>query len=255
MIIKRQEEGEDFDNADPMADNVEHVQAASAPEQPDHQETAPTVDSLDEGDWGERIPNELPVDTSWEDIYQTSASSLPSNSDDDEWDFTTRTSAGESLQAHLLWQLNLAPMSDTDRLIAVTLIDCINNQGYLDETLEEILEAFDPELDIELDEIEAVLHRIQQFEPAGIGARNLGECLLLQLRQQGLGLIEAGRQRADRVARNSGDTAKYLLWFNHRVSKRNSEYVFPPQSCNCKSPTGSARFPMVRLKRSESRGP
>ncbi|MDP1293684.1 RNA polymerase factor sigma-54, partial [Klebsiella variicola] len=58
-----------------------------------------------------------------------------------------------------------------------------NNQGYLDETLEEILEAFDPELDIELDEIEAVLHRIQQFEPAGIGARTLSECLLLQLRQ------------------------------------------------------------------------
>ena len=169
-MLERQEEGEDFDNADPMADNVEHVQAASAPEQPDHQETAPTVDSLDEGDWGERIPNELPVDTSWEDIYQTSASSLPSNSDDDEWDFTTRTSAGESLQAHLLWQLNLAPMSDTDRLIAVTLIDCINTQGYLEESLEEVLEAFDPELDIELDEVEAVLHRIQQFEPAGVGA-------------------------------------------------------------------------------------
>lgn len=53
----------------------------------------------------------------------------------------------------------------------------------MDETLEEILEAFDPELDIELDEIEAVLHRIQQFEPAGIGARSLSECLLLQLRQ------------------------------------------------------------------------
>lgn len=183
-MLERQEEGEDFDNADPMADNVEHVQAASAPEQPDHQETAPTVDSLDEGDWGERIPNELPVDTSWEDIYQTSASSLPSSSDDDdEWDFTTRTSAGESLQAHLLWQLNLAPMSDTDRLIAVTLIDCINNQGYLEESLEEVLEAFDPELDIELDEVEAVLHRIQQFEPAGVGARDLRECLLLQLRQ------------------------------------------------------------------------
>ena len=182
-MLERQEEGDDFDNADPMADNVEHAQAASAPEQPDHQETAPTVDSLDEGDWGERIPNELPVDTSWEDIYQTSASSLPSNSDDDEWDFTTRTSAGESLQEHLLWQLNLAPMSDTDRLIAVTLIDCINNQGYLEESLEEVLEAFDPELDIELDEVEAVLHRIQQFEPAGVGARDLRECLLLQLRQ------------------------------------------------------------------------
>jgi RNA polymerase sigma-54 factor len=183
-MLERQEEGEDFDNADPMADNVEHVQAASAPEQPDHQDSAPTVDSLDEGDWGERIPNELPVDTSWEDIYQTSASSLPSsNSDDDEWDFTSRTSVGESLHSHLLWQLNLAPMSDTDRLIATTLIDCIGSNGYLEESLKEIVEAFDPELDIELDEVEAVLHRIQQFEPAGVAARDLRECLLLQLRQ------------------------------------------------------------------------
>ena len=202
-MLERQEEGEDFDNADPMADNVEHAQAASAPEQPDHQETAPTVDSLDEGDWGERIPNELPVDTSWEDIYQTSASSLPSNSDDDEWDFTTRTSAGESLQEHLLWQLNLAPMSDTDRLIAVTLIDCINNQGYLEESLEEVLEAFDPELDIELDEVEAVLHRIQQFEPAGVGARDLRECLLLQLRQ--LDSATPWLSEAKRLTRDSLD--------------------------------------------------
>jgi len=182
-MLERQEEGEDFDNTDTMADSAESSQANAQPESPSHQEAAPTVDNLDEGDWGERIPNELPVDTSWEDIYQTSASSLPSNSDDDEWDFTTRTSAGESLQEHLLWQLNLAPMSDTDRLIAVTLIDCINNQGYLEESLEEVLEAFDPELDIELDEVEAVLHRIQQFEPAGVGARDLRECLLLQLHQ------------------------------------------------------------------------
>ena len=143
-MLERQEEGDDFDNADPMADNIEHKPNTDVQE-PSYQETAPTVDNLEEGEWNERIPNELPVDTAWEDVYQTSASSLPSN-DDDEWDFTTRTSAGESLQSHLLWQLNLAPMSDTDRLIGVTLIDCINNQGYLDETLEEILEAFDPEL-------------------------------------------------------------------------------------------------------------
>ncbi|MBH3430385.1 RNA polymerase factor sigma-54 [Pseudomonas alkylphenolica] len=180
-MLERQEDGDDFDNSDPMADNAESKPVAET-QDTSFQESTPTVDSLDEGEWNERIPNELPVDTAWEDIYQTSASSLPSN-DDDEWDFTTRTSAGESLQSHLLWQLNLAPMSDTDRLIAVTLIDCINNQGYLDESLEEICESFDPELDIELDEIEAVLHRIQQFEPAGIGARNLSECLLLQLRQ------------------------------------------------------------------------
>ncbi|WP_417660529.1 RNA polymerase factor sigma-54 [Pseudomonas sp.] len=187
-MLERQEEGEDFDNSDPMADGAETATVEQPAQQDTYQETsfqdAPqTVDNLEDGEWNERIPNELPVDTAWEDVYQTSASSLPSSSDDDEWDFTTRTSTGESLQSHMLWQLNLSPMSDKDRLIAVTLIDCINVQGYLEETLEEILEAFDPELDIELDEIEAVLHRIQQFEPSGIAARDLRECLTLQLRQ------------------------------------------------------------------------
>ena len=180
-MLERQEDGDDFDNSDPMADNAENKPAAEVQDN-SFQESTTSADTLEDGEWSERIPNELPVDTAWEDIYQTSASSLPSN-DDDEWDFTTRTSAGESLQSHLLWQLNLAPMSDTDRLIAVTLIDSINGQGYLEDTLEEICAGFDPELDIELDEVEAVLHRIQQFEPAGVAARTLGECLLLQLRQ------------------------------------------------------------------------
>ncbi|WP_372874940.1 RNA polymerase factor sigma-54 [Pseudomonas sp.] len=186
-MLEREEDGDDFDNSNPLADGAENPTPAAQQEEsyaePNHQETPQTVDNLEEGEWNERIPNELPVDTAWEDVYQTSASSLPSNNDDDEWDFTTRTSSGESLQSHLLWQLNLVPMSDKDRLIGITLIDCINYQGYLEESLEEVLEAFDPELDIELDEVEAVLHRIQQFEPVGIAARDLRECLLLQLRQ------------------------------------------------------------------------
>jgi RNA polymerase sigma-54 factor len=162
-MLERQEDGDDFDNSDPMADGAES--ATPNPNKEDsYQETTPTVDNLEEGEWGERIPNELPVDTAWEDIYQTSASSLPSN-DDDEWDFTTRTSSGESLHSHLLWQLNLAPMSDKDRLIAATLIDCINNDGYLEETLEEVTESFDPELDVELDEVEVVLHlKLEKLE-------------------------------------------------------------------------------------------
>ena len=160
-MLERQEDGDDFDNSDPLADGAE--QAASAPQESPLQESAtPSVESLDDDQWSERIPSELPVDTAWEDIYQTSASSLHS---------------------HLLWQVNLAPMSDTDRMIAVTIIDSINNDGYLEESLEEILAAIDPELDVELDEVEVVLRRIQQLEPAGIGARNLRECLLLQLRQ------------------------------------------------------------------------
>ena len=184
-MLERQEEGEDFDNSDPLADNLDQPNAqASQPSssESEYQEPTSNLESLEEGEWSERIPSELPVDTAWEDVYQTSASSLPS-SDDDEWDFTSRTSSGESLQSHLLWQLNLVPMSDTDKLIGVTLIDGINDQGYLEESIEEIVASFDPELEIEADEVEAVLHRLQHFEPAGIGARDLRECLLLQLRQ------------------------------------------------------------------------
>ncbi len=96
-MLERQEDGEDFDNSDPMADNAENKPAAEAQDN-SFQESTVSADNLEDGEWGERIPNELPVDTAWEDIYQTSASSLPSN-DDDEWDFTTRTSAGESCKA------------------------------------------------------------------------------------------------------------------------------------------------------------
>ncbi|MEH6565712.1 MAG: RNA polymerase factor sigma-54 [Halopseudomonas sp.] len=136
----------------------------------------------DEGNWNEQIPNELPVDTQWEDVYQTSASSLPSQ-DEEDWDYTSRTGTGETLQSHLEWQLNLIPMSETDYEIATALIDGINADGYLEESLEDILASMPAELEVELDEVEMVLHRIQQFEPVGVGARDLRECLLLQLRQ------------------------------------------------------------------------
>jgi RNA polymerase sigma-54 factor len=183
-MLERQEEGEDFDNDDPLADNSEtsEPEKAAPGKETTYESSTENTEQFDENEWAERIPNELPVDTAWEDIYQTSASSLPAN-DSDEWDFTARTPAGDSLQSHLLWQLNLTQMSETDLLIAVTLIDCISNDGYLEETLDELLQAFDPELDIELDEIEAVLHRIQLFDPIGCGSRDLRECLLVQLRQ------------------------------------------------------------------------
>ncbi|TWI55392.1 RNA polymerase RpoN-/SigL-like sigma 54 subunit [Pseudomonas duriflava] len=181
-MLERQEEGDDFDHVDPLANGDELPTPGN--QEITFKDTTTTVDmpDVDESEWSDRIPGELPVDTAWEDVYQTSASNLPS-SEDDEWDFTARTSVGESLQSHLLWQLNLAPMSDTDRVIALSIIDGINNDGYLEESLEDILSSIDPELEVELDEVEVVLRRVQQFEPAGIGARNLRECLLLQLNQ------------------------------------------------------------------------
>lgn len=159
---------------DPSATALPEPVALDAIDQHSHSE--------EEGNWNEQIPNDLPVDTQWEDIYQTSASSLPS-SDDEDWDFTSRTGTGETLQSHLEWQLNLLPLSDTDHQIAIALIDGITADGYLEESLEDILASLDPSLEVELDEVEMVLHRIQQFEPTGVGARNLSECLHLQLQQ------------------------------------------------------------------------
>ena len=74
------------------------------------------------------IPEELAVDTNWDDIYPSTPAPSGSN-DDQDWDFNERNPTTESLQDHLLWQLNLTPMSDIDRLIATTIIDAIDADG------------------------------------------------------------------------------------------------------------------------------
>ena len=74
-------------------------------------------------------------------------------------------------------------MSEKDQSIALVIIDAIDSNGALTIDVESIHTAIDPKLEIELDEIVAVLHRIQQFDPIGVGYRNLIECLLIQLNQ------------------------------------------------------------------------
>ncbi|MBV1914200.1 MAG: RNA polymerase factor sigma-54 [Pseudomonadales bacterium] len=144
-----------------------------------------TDNSLEATDqWDDKvIPADLEVDTNWDDLYQTTSTNLSGSSDFSDINFDERNSAGETLQDHLLWQLNLTLMSDTDRIIALAIIDGINTDGMLTHPLEEIHYSFEKELDIELDEVVAVLRRIQQFDPVGIAARSLSECLLLQLMQ------------------------------------------------------------------------
>jgi RNA polymerase sigma-54 factor len=133
----------------------------------------------------ETIPEDLPVDTNWEDTYDMGATSLsaPAASDDRDF-FETHSGGSESLHEHLTWQLDLTRFSDIDRMIAQAIVDSINDDGYLKATLEELHEGLrlDPELEIGIEEIEAVLHRIQHFDPVGVGARDPAECLIIQLR-------------------------------------------------------------------------
>lgn len=135
--------------------------------------------------FSEEIPTDLPVDTAWDDIYPTNSSG-PAAPDEDSPDFESRNSSDESLVDKLLWQLNLLPLSDRDRFIALSIIDAIDADGYLSTSIEDIHEGLFDEADedpVELDEVMAVLRAIHNFEPAGVGARDLAECLMIQLRQ------------------------------------------------------------------------
>ena len=143
-----------------------------------------TLDNPEEDYWQNEIPKDLEVDSNWDDIYTNSPP--PSQIfEADDFDFESRNSVEETLQDHLLWQLNLTPMSESDEAIAMAIIDAIDPNGWLTVDLESILAGFDPALEIELDEVVAVLHRIQQFDPIGVGYRNLSECLLIQLNYLG----------------------------------------------------------------------
>ncbi len=124
------------------------------------------------------ISSELEIDTTWDDVYSANSGSTGLAVDDDAPVYQGETT--ESLQDYLIWQLDLTPFSDTDRTIAMALIDAIDDYGYLTISLEEILDSFDSE-EIELDEIEAVRKRVQQFDPLGVASLNLQDCLLLQL--------------------------------------------------------------------------
>jgi RNA polymerase sigma-54 factor len=143
---------------------------------------AETEELAGDGEWQNDIPADLPVDTLWEDVYQSSGSGS-SGGDDSDFDMDARNTAADSLQDHLNWQLNLTRMSDSDRLIATAIIDAIDPNGRLTLSPEELLEGLPEDAEIELDEVMAVLHRIQQFDPPGVAGRDLRECLLIQLQQ------------------------------------------------------------------------
>ncbi len=148
------------------------------------------------------IPAELPVDSGWEDIYD--GAGYGSGGEAEGSGLDVHGSSGESLHEHLAWQLNLLHLSDTDRLIGATVIDAIDEDGYLSASLEELRETLAGNgLEVGVEEVEAVLHQIQNLDPAGVGARNLGESLFLQLRQRSVGT--PWREQAMELARRHLD--------------------------------------------------
>ncbi len=132
---------------------------------------------------------EVAIETDWSDTNHFDLNRpMTRTASDDEYDsFENRTSENVTLADHLLWQLNLMPLTERDMLIARVLVDSINSDGFLDADLDEITKALAEELeDLEHDEVECVLHQIQSLDPVGIGARGIAESLKIQLAALGL---------------------------------------------------------------------
>jgi len=137
------------------------------------------------------MPEDLPVDSAWEDIYEaaTPTSTSSASSDGESRDFTEFHNSGiTSIQDHLNEQIRFAPLSERDQVIAETIIDAVDNNGYLLDDVDTLLEGLNrdftlPEEMFTEDEFESVLHLVQHLDPAGCGARDASECMTIQLSQ------------------------------------------------------------------------
>jgi RNA polymerase sigma-54 factor len=145
----------------------EMPQTAAPAEAAPERQTENTVEVVDEG-WGEQ---------------SVGTSEAPWNSDDDDRQQEFADDTGASLQDHLIWQLEMARLEPRELGIARAIADAISEDGYLTESLEEIQKTLQPEIVADLPEIEKVLSYVQSLDPPGVGARSVGECIELQLKQ------------------------------------------------------------------------
>ncbi len=151
---------------------------ADPPDSPTEAASPPTEDLAEQN-----IPDELPVDSAWEDIYDGIPTHTGHGGEVEGVEPESQRSPPTSLQDALQWQLMLTPFSETDRALATAVVDAIDEDGYLTMSPEEIHQSLAEDLEVELDEVIAVIHRIQAFDPPGVGARDLRESLAIQLRQ------------------------------------------------------------------------
>lgn len=121
-------------------------------------------------------------DFQWSQLYHHN--NKRSDFDDNEFNYDNRYCATTNLRDHLLWQLNLSPMSDIDRMIATAIIDAVGDDGILTQSIQELHTSLNTDAyPLDIEEINAVRHRILQFDPIGCAANNLAETLLTQLKQ------------------------------------------------------------------------
>jgi len=155
-------------------------------------------------DAAESEPDLDGTDDAWDEGPTAGTSDTPWSGDDRTQEFSDQR--GETLQEHLTWQLEMARLGPRELAIGRAIIDAINDDGYLVDSLDDLAAVLRPDVEAEPEEIERVLRAVQAFDPPGIGARSVGECIELQLAQlapdtPGLGAaIEVARRHLDLLA-------------------------------------------------------
>jgi len=133
------------------------------------------------------LPDELEIDARWDQIYDNLPSSpgqSASSGVDNRDMFENQAGAEDMLKAHLTWQLDCSHLSETDHDIGLAIIDSIDDNGYLTENIEDIHDGLLRQHDtLEVDEVEAVLHLVQRFDPVGVAASSPSDCMAIQLGQ------------------------------------------------------------------------
>ncbi len=159
----------DESQSEPIASDDNNAEKSEAPE-------ASAPDSSTES-----IPEDMNIDADWDDVYDP-AWKVTNGSENSASDFIeTMHSKTEDLHDILLWQVEMSNLSAQDKQISKLIIEYIDDDGYLTEPLEQIFISLENVLLIEFDEVEAILTYVQSLGPTGVGARDLSECLILQL--------------------------------------------------------------------------
>lgn len=168
-------------DSNPLLEKIEEIGTTESLSTLEPAENADLTTELN----ADHLPNDLPVDTEWDDIYTHQSTALGSPEYEERED---NRQVQHNLKEHILEQVNLLHFSNIDKLIAYCLVDSLDDKGFLDADLDEILFAvtrllqeMDSEEEVELDEIVVVLKHIQHLDPVGVGSRNLAECLMIQL--------------------------------------------------------------------------
>ena len=161
-MLEREDLPPDSNGGPPSDQGAQEAPSREEGASESHQESS--ADFEEGGDWG------------------SGGSGTSSRDDDDDTDFQEFQAAETSLREHLDQQLALTPLSDRDRALARFVVEALDDDGYLSQTLEELLPLLPPELELEVDDLQIALRHVQNLEPTGVGARSPQECLALQLR-------------------------------------------------------------------------